>query len=133
MVGFSQRSASKRYEAPAPAEAPATFEQEIAAVKIQALSRGNTVRRSVFGGDPLAANAKQASKHQTQANRAQSYSEKAQSQKSKAVGAGAIQRTFELNKQAVDDVLLDPKDIQREQLLRVMLLDEEAKIDKVSV
>ena len=41
-----------------------------------------------------------------------------------------LQRTFELNKQAIDDVLLDPRDIQREQLIRTLLLSDEEKIDK---
>jgi hypothetical protein len=46
------------------------------------------------------------------------------------VGQEAIQRTFELNNSAVDDVLLNPLDIQREQLIRTLLLDEEEKSDR---
>lgn len=43
----------------------------------------------------------------------------------------ALQRTVELNlaTSAIDNVLLNPKDIQREQLIRVLVMDEEAAAD----
>ena len=128
---FGHSSASKRYEAPAAADERAGRRQrpshelmdakeviyrgdakEVAAIKIQSITRGNSVRRSSMFSIGGGGGSSVAKPQAQQATRSQSYSDRAQSQRSKVMGAGAIQRTFELNKQAVDDVLLGKRPIE---------------------
>ena len=132
---------SQRYDA------PLTDEEVAAATRIQARARGNLAREQPSekmllseGKSPgkpsklkrKGTRGRRGGGHQAGRfdNAWDDQKDQGTGAKSRVAGTDAIQRTFELNKQAVDDVLLDPKDIQREQLLRVLLLDEEAKIDR---